>query len=228
MKILVVDSNRTSARRTQRLLSEEGYETRACGRADDALHEAESSRYGLVLIDGALPNVDGLKVCRTLRNSGSNLPIMMLSARAELRDRVSALHAGVDDFLGKPFATDELLARIAALLRRAAERDLLTIGDLRIDPLQRKAQLQGGYSLRLSKREFSVLLYLAQNADQVVTRSKLMMKVWATQLETQAHLVEVVIHRLREKLIERAWMIETVRGRGYRLRSEREAVKTQI
>lgn len=219
MKILVVEDDRKLARFLQRMLSEEGYTTDVCANGADALVQVRTGVYDLVVLDWMIPGMDGLQVCRELRRSGSNVPILMLTARGELGERVMALKTGVDDYLVKPFEIDEVLARVAALLRRSVGQHVLKVGSLEIDRVERAAKL-AGKPLELSTREFNLLVYLAANANQVVTRSKLMTEVWATQLDSQSHLIDVGINRLRDKLADEAWMIETVRGRGYMLRSD--------
>jgi two-component system OmpR family response regulator len=220
MKVLVVEDDRKLARFLQRMLTEEGYTTDLCSNGADALVQVRSGIYDLVLLDWMIPGMDGLQVCRELRRSGSNVPILMLTARSELGERVMALKTGVDDYVVKPFEIDEVLARVAALLRRSMGQHVLRIGDLEIDRVDRTAKLAGNV-MELSTREFDLLAFLAANADQVVTRSKLMTEVWSTQLDSQSHLIDVGINRLRDKLGAHAWMIETVRGRGYLLRPER-------
>jgi DNA-binding response OmpR family regulator len=220
MKILVVEDDRKLARFLQRLLGEEGYTSDVCSSGDDALAQSRTGLYDLMLLDWMIHGMDGLAVCRELRRSGSTIPILMLTARGELGERVMALKTGVDDYLVKPFEVEELLARVSALLRRSMGQHLLRVGELEIDRTERKVQL-GGRALPLSTREFNLLVQLAASANQVVARSTLMTQVWSTQLDSQSHLVEVGINRLRHKLGEHAWMIETVRGRGYMLRSGR-------
>jgi two-component system OmpR family response regulator len=220
MKVLVVEDDRKLARFLQRLLGEEGYTTDVCSSGEDALKQSRSGLYDLVLLDWMIYGMDGLEVCRELRRSGSTIPILMLTARGELGERVMALKNGVDDYVVKPFEVDELLARVSALLRRSQGQHLLCVGELEIDRTERKLRV-AGKALQLSTREFDLLVHLATSANQVVARSRLMMQVWSTQLESQSHLVEVGVNRLRQKLGGHAWMIETVRGRGYMLRSER-------
>jgi DNA-binding response OmpR family regulator len=220
MKILVVEDDRKLARFLKRMLSEEGYTTDVCSNGPDALVQAQAGIYDLVVLDWMIPGMDGLQVCRELRRSGSNLPILMLTARGELGERVLALKTGVDDYVVKPFEIDEMLARVAALLRRSRGQHIIKVGDLEINRIEREAKLAGN-ALELSTREFDLLAYLAANANQIVTRTKLMADVWSTQLDSQSHLIDVGINRLRDKLGEHAWMIETVRGRGYVLRPDR-------
>jgi DNA-binding response OmpR family regulator len=144
----------------------------------------------------------------------------MLTSRAELSERVIALDAGVDDYVVKPFEIEELVARIRALLRRIAGIGRIRVGALELDPTKRTVTM-GSTPLELTSREQALLAHLARRADQVVTRSELLAHVWSTQFDPGSNLVEVHVSRLREKLGRAAWMIETVRGSGYRLRSSR-------
>lgn len=218
MKILIVEDDGKVARLLQRVLSEEGYATDICSSGDDALVQGRSGLYDLILLDWMLGGADGLHVCRELRSAGLSVPMMMLTARGEVAERVTALNSGVDDYLVKPFEIDELLARVAALLRRASRQHLVSVGRLELDRAAHKAKL-AGRTLDLSTKEFDLLAHLAAHVDQLVTRSSLLFEVWGVQLNPQSNLIDVHISRLRDKLEGHAWMIETVRGRGYRLRS---------
>jgi DNA-binding response OmpR family regulator len=217
MKILVVEDDRKLGQFIQRVLSEEGYVADLSSSGADALTQARSGIYKLMVLDWMIPESDGLEVCRQLRKSGCDVPIIMLTARGDVSERVLALDAGADDYLVKPFEIEELVARIKALLRRASGPLRLILGAIEIDRGQRRV-LAGGATIDLTTREFNLLLHLAHRAGQVVTRSELLNEVWSTQFDTETNVVEVHISRLREKLGDEAWMIETVRGRGYRLR----------
>jgi DNA-binding response OmpR family regulator len=146
----------------------------------------------------------------------------MLTARGEVRERVLGLEAGADDYMGKPFEVDEFVARVRALLRRASGFALLRCGDLQIDPVARQAKLSG-VALSLTSRECALLLHLMHRSDRTVKRSELLAHVWGMHFDPGSNLVEVHVSRLRDKLGDRAWMIETVRGVGYRLRGQRAA-----
>jgi DNA-binding response OmpR family regulator len=221
MKILVVEDDRKLARFLQRVLSEEGYTADLCSSGSDALEQARSGLYKLVVLDWMIPDNDGLEVCRQLRRLGCDVPIVMLTARGELSERVMALDAGADDYLVKPFEIDELLARIKAVLRRASGPLRLKFGGIEIDREQRRVLLNGA-PVELTTREFNLLLHLAHKAGLVVTRTELLTEVWSTQFDTESNVVEVHVSRLREKLGDHSGMIETVRGRGYRLRVQHE------
>jgi DNA-binding response OmpR family regulator len=220
VKILIVEDDRKLARFVQRVLSEEGYAADLCSSGPDALVQARSGIYNLVLLDWMIPDLDGLEVCRQLRRSGCTVPILMVTARGELSERVLGLDSGADDYLVKPFEVEELMARVHALLRRAVGHPRLTFGGLEIDRDLRQARLEGRV-IELTAREFSLLLHLAHHCDQVVTRTELLTQVWSTQFDPESNVVEVHVSRLRDKLGENAWMIDTVRGRGYRLRTHK-------
>lgn len=220
VKLLVIEDDLKLARLLTRVLQEEGYVVDGCAKGEAGLRQAASGLYDLVVLDWMLPDVDGLSLCRRLRERGASLPILMLTSRAELSERVIALDAGVDDYVVKPFEIEELVARIRALLRRIAGLGRIRVGALEMDPSKRTVTLASA-PLELTAREQALLAHLARRADQVVTRSELLAHVWSTQFDPGSNLVEVHVSRLREKLGRAAWMIETVRGSGYRLRSSR-------
>jgi DNA-binding response OmpR family regulator len=219
MKVLIVEDDEKIARFIARVLAEEDFITDLCVSGVEAVRQAQTVAYDVILLDWMLPEMDGLAVCRELRRLGSVTPIIMLTARGELHERVLGLEGGADDFLVKPFEIDELLARIHAILRRTHGFGRMQCGPLEIDRLQRRVVL-AGKPLELTAREFTLLVFLARQADQVVARSELLAQVWSTQFETGSNLVDVHISRLRDKLGAHAWMIDTVRGKGYRLRHQ--------
>ena len=219
MKVLIVEDDEKVARFIARVLGEEGFITDLCVSGADAVRQANAVVYDVVLLDWMLPDLDGLAVCRELRRGGTVTPIIMLTARGEVRERVLGLEAGADDYVVKPFEIDELLARIQAVLRRTHGFGRMQLGALEIDRLQRRVIL-GGRTPDLTAREYMLLLCLAHQADRVVARSELLSQVWATQFDPGSNLVDVHISRLRDKLGEHAWMIDTVRGKGYRLRQD--------
>jgi len=220
VKLLVIEDDLKLARLLTRVLQEEGYVVDGCSKGEPGLRQASSGLYDLVVLDWMLPDLDGLSLCRRLRELGASLPILMLTSRAELSERVMALDAGVDDYVVKPFEIEELVARIRALLRRIAGLGRTRVGALELDPQRHRVTL-GAAPLELTAREQALLAHLARRADQVVTRSELLAHVWSTQFDPGSNLVEVHVSRLREKLGRAAWMIETIRGSGYRLRSNR-------
>ena len=222
MKVLLVEDDLKLARFLRRLLSEEGYTVDLCTSGDACLAQAGSGLYSLVLLDWMLPDLDGLSVCRELRRQGLLTPILMLTARGDLKERVLGLKTGADDYLVKPFELDELLARMFALIRRTAEFGRLRIGDLELDRTRPSAQVKGK-TVELTGREHAFLLYLAHQAGKAVPRSELLLHIWELRVDPGSNLVDVLVSRLRDKLGEHAWMIDTVRGLGYCLRAERAA-----
>lgn len=219
MKLLVVEDDTKVARFLTRLLSEEGYTADSVARGEDAVRQASTGLYALVVLDWMLPDLDGLSVVRELRRRGVRVPVLMLTARGEVSEKVLALDAGADDFVVKPFELEELLARVRALLRRSANAGRAEAGPIRIDFEQRRATVQGA-PLDLTAKEYAVLLHLVHRAERVVSRSELLAQVWGSQFDPGSNLVDVHVSRLREKLGDFAWMIETHRGVGYRLRLE--------
>jgi DNA-binding response OmpR family regulator len=222
MKVLVLEDDQRQARFLARVLSEEGLAVDLCARGPDALAQAEGSLYDLIVLDWMVPETDGLTVCREIRRAGAIAPILILTARGEIRERVLGLEAGADDYMVKPFEVDEFVARVRALLRRASGFAALRCGDVELDRVTRQAKL-AGIALTLTNREYTLLLHLLHHADRIVKRSDLLAHVWDMHFDPGSNLVEVHVSRLRDKLGDRAWMIETVRGVGYRLRGQRAA-----
>jgi DNA-binding response OmpR family regulator len=222
VKVLVVEDDSKVARFLIRVLTEEGYTVDTCSDGATALYQASQCGYQVIVLDWMLPELDGLEVCRALRRTGSPACILMLTARGEVRERVLGLEAGADDYLVKPFEVEELVARVRALWRRSNGFASLTFGPLEIDKTARRVVLDG-QPVSLTPREFTLLLCLVHRMDRVVTRSELLSQVWKINFETGSNLVEVHISRIREKLGQHAWMIDTVRGSGYRLRARRGA-----
>ncbi|MDC0673466.1 response regulator transcription factor [Nannocystis radixulma] len=219
MKALIVEDDVKVALFISRVLSEEGWVTDQCTHGLDAVRQARSVEYDIILLDWMLPDIDGLAVCRELRRAGSVAPIIMLTARGEVSERVLGLEAGADDYMVKPFEIDELLARIGALLRRTQGFGRLVVGVLEIDRLRRVVTLESK-PVDLTGREYALLLCLASQEGRVVARSELLAQVWATHFDPGSNLIDVQISRLRDKLGDHAWMIDTVRGKGYRLRRD--------
>jgi DNA-binding response OmpR family regulator len=220
--VLVLEDDPKVARFLERVLSEEGFAVDMCGRGVDAIAQAEGGLYDLIVLDWMVPETDGLSVCREVRRGGIGAPILMLTARGEVRERVLGLEAGADDYLVKPFEVDELVARVRALLRRTRGHATLACGDIEIDATARRAKIADA-TLDLTNREYALLLHLLHRADRVVKRSDLLAHVFGLQFDPGSNIVEVHVSRLRDKLGDRAWMIETVRGVGYRLRRQRAA-----
>jgi two-component system OmpR family response regulator len=216
MKMLVVEDNKRLGRFLKRALEEEGYVADLVVDGAGALEQAESIAYDVIVLDWMLPDVDGLTVCKTLRTRGNSAPVIMLTARGEVSERILGLDAGADDYIVKPFDLGEFLARVRAQTRRETGGQVLVVGPLAIDRLNRRATLSGE-PLGLTPREFSILAYLARSAGRVVPRTELLSKVWETTFDPGSNVVEAHVKNLRDKLATNGKMIETVRGAGYRL-----------
>ncbi len=218
MKILLVEDDKKLAHFLTRALEEEGHVVDACRSGSDAIEQASSIPYDVVVLDWMLPEKDGLSVCRELRRRGNVVRILMLTARAEVGERVAALDAGADDYVQKPFHLDELLARIRAVSRRASTlpMEVLRIGPIAVSLHERVAHVDG-VRLELTAREFALLVLLVRNAGRIVTRSEMLSQVWQTHRDPGSNVIEVHIRNLREKLGAAAAQLETVRGQGYRL-----------
>jgi two-component system OmpR family response regulator len=223
MRLLLVEDDEKLARAVARGLRHEGYAVDVSGNGDAALLQAAVWDYDAIVLDVMLPQRDGLAVCAALRERGCWAPVLMVTARDQVPDRVRGLDVGADDYLGKPFAFDELLARLRALLRRApAERPArLEVGDLVVDPGTRELT-RAGTPVELTAREFAVLEYLARYADEAVTRTRLLEHVWDENYVGSTNVVDVYVGYLRKKL-ERPFdrpLIRTLRGVGWTLRGE--------
>ena len=207
----------------RRGLLEEGHAVDVASTGNDALWMAQAIEYDAVVLDVMLPGLDGLEVCRRLRSSGVWSPVLMLTARDAVEDRVAGLDAGADDYLPKPFSFSELLARLRALVRRgAAERPaVLEVDDLRLDPATRQAW-RGDVEVHLSAKEFELLETFMRRAGQVLTRYQLLEHAWDYAYESRSNVVDVYVRYLRDK-IDRPFgrdSLETIRGVGYRLRRD--------
>jgi two-component system, OmpR family, response regulator len=223
MRALVVEDESKLAALIRRGLVEEGYAADVAGTGEDALWMAAATAYDAIVLDVMLPGRSGIEVCRSLRESGIWAPILMLTARDGLEDRVSGLDSGADDYLCKPFSFAELLARLRALTRRGAvERPaVLEVGPLRLDPAARRVW-RGDVEIRLSAKEFALLETFMRRPGDVLTRFDLLEHAWDLAYESRSNVVDVYIRYLRAKL-DRPFgvdSIETVRGVGYRLRAD--------
>jgi two-component system, OmpR family, response regulator len=223
MRVLIVEDEAKLAKLLERGLREEGYAADIAARGEDALWMAGAASYDVLVLDVMLPGIDGFEVCRRLRHDGVWVPVLMLTARDDLDDRVTGLDAGADDYLAKPFAFDELLARLRALTRRSAvERPVvLEVGELRLDPAAHRAW-RGDVEIQLSAKEFALLELFMRRPGAVLTRHQLLDAAWDMAFESRSNIVDVYIRYLREK-IDRPFArdsLETVRGVGYRLRSD--------
>jgi two-component system OmpR family response regulator len=220
MKILVVEDELKMASLIRRGLAEEGYAADIASTGEDALWMAEAHPYDAIVLDVMLPGLSGFETCRRLRIAGIWAPVVMLTARDAVEDRVNGLDAGADDYLTKPFSFAELLARLRAIARRGGvERPTaLEVGDLRLDPATRKAW-RGDREIELSPKEFALLETFMRRPGQVLTRLQLLEHAWDFAYENRSNVVDVYVRYLREK-IDRPFgtsSIETVRGVGYRL-----------
>jgi DNA-binding response OmpR family regulator len=218
MRILLVEDDEDVARFIRRGLAEGAYAVDVVTTGAAALEQAAMAPYDAIVLDLMIPAPDGMEVCRALRAAGAEVPILMLTARGGVEQRIAGLDAGADDYLAKPFAFGELLARLRALLRRprAALAPLLRVGGLEIDT-RSHAVRAGGEALALTTKEYGVLEYLARNSGRIVTREELAEHVWNEEFDPFTNLIEVYINRLRRHL-ERAAaakLIHTVRGAGY-------------
>ena len=224
MRILVVEDDPKISSFVAKGLRESGFAVDTAFDGEEGLMLARASKPDVVVVDVMLPKLDGLNLVRRLRQDGLQLPVLILSARANVDDRVKGLQAGGDDYLTKPFAFSELLARVQALLRRAsnaAEPTRLNVGELSMDLLTREV-IREGTRIELQAREFSLLEYLMRNAGRAVTKTLILEHVWDYNFDPQTNVVDVLVHRLRAKVDKGfgAKMIHTIRGVGYVLRAD--------
>ena len=222
MRVLVVEDEVKMAGLLKRGLEREGYAVDVAGDGDGALGRARDTTYDAIVLDAMIPPPDGFAVCRRLRQEGQWAPVLMLTAKDSVSDRVAGLDAGADDYLTKPFAFIELFARLRAITRRElGERPVrIEVGDLALDPVAREV-FRGDVRVNLSAKEFSLLEQLMRHAGQVLSRSAILEHVWDFAYEGTSNVVDVYIRYLREK-VDRPFgvnTIETVRGAGYRLRA---------
>jgi len=221
MRVLVVEDSRRLAGIVKRGLLEEGYAVDNAYDGEEAEYMAESTPFDVVILDIMLPKKDGLAVCRDLRAKAVNTPILMLTAKDGVEDKVIGLDSGADDYLVKPFAFSELLARIRALLRREVlpKTQKLQIGELLLHPLSREVW-KNGAALELTAKEYAILEYFMRRPNAVVTRTMLGESVWDYEFDGLSNVIDVYVRRIRQKIDEdgRPSLIQTVRGAGYRLR----------
>lgn len=223
MHILIIEDERKLASVIQRVLSEEHHTAEIALDGPTGLALALANRYDVIILDVMLPGLDGMQVCRELRTARVATPILMLTARGEVEDRVEGLNAGADDYLVKPFAMAELLARVAALGRRVRGGDpasVLQVGDLTLD-VQRHEARRGDRIIDLTAKEFALLELLMRHPGQVLSRAQILDNVWRYDAENVSNVVDIYIHYLRDK-IDRGFahpLIKTVRGFGYRIQA---------
>ena len=223
MRILVIEDDKKIASFLTKGLKQSGFAVDQAGNGEDGLHLALTTPYDVAVIDIMLPKLDGLSVVQSLRNQKINVPVLILSAKASVDDRIKGLQSGGDDYLVKPFAFSELLARVQALIRRsthATDPTTLTVGDLRMNLVTREVA-RASHKLDLQTREFSLLEYLMRNAGKVVSKALILEHVWDYSFDPQTNVVDVVVCRLRNK-VDRDFekkMIHTIRGVGYALKT---------
>lgn len=224
MKILVVDDDQAVRESLRRSLSFNSYDVELAGDGVEAIDQIDSNRPDAIILDVMMPRRDGLEVCRILRSRGDDIPVLMLTARDAVSERVAGLDAGADDYLQKPFALEELLARLRALLRRTGtgadeENETLTFEDLTMDVGTREVR-RGERQIQLTRTEFSLLELLMHNPRRVLTRSLILEEVWGYDFPTSGNALEVYIGYLRRKTEGEgeSRLIHTVRGVGYVLR----------
>ncbi len=226
MRVLVIEDDRKAARVLSKGLHEEGFVVDVAATGEEGEEQAMVNEYDAIVLDWLLPGKDGIAVCRALRAQGVSTPILMLTARDSLADRVSGLGTGADDYLTKPFAFAELLARIRALLRRsrAVRPAVLKVADLTLDPATRRV-MRGGVPVALTSKEYAILEMLMQSAGEIVSRTRLVERVWDEASEVIDNLVDAHVSHLRKK-IDRGGtgpLLHTVRGFGYRLGPREDA-----
>lgn len=223
MRILVVEDDEQIADFVQQGLTEAGYAVDHTPDGEEGFRYALNQPYDAAVVDLMLPGRDGLDLIESLRQRGVDVPVLILSAKRSVDDRVRGLQTGGDDYLTKPFAFAELLARLRVLLRRTSGADsptTLTVGPLRMDLVERTVE-RAGTEIDLQPREFSLLEYLMRNPDQVVSKTLILEHVWGFDFTPQTNVVEVLVHRLRGKIDEgfEPALLQTVRGSGYVLRT---------
>ena len=221
MRILVVEDEKRIASFIKRGLTEQSYTVDVAPDGEQGLFYAETNEYDCIVLDLMLPGVDGLSVCRQIRAQGNDVPILMLTAKADVKDKVRGLDAGADDYLAKPFAFEEFLARVRVLLRRksGSSVSVLRVGDLELDQRTRRV-VRAGREIELTNREFALLEYLMRNASTVVTRTMISEHVWQDDYDTFSNVISVYVNYLRAK-IDKGFdrpLIHSVRGVGYTIK----------
>ncbi|WP_040546728.1 response regulator transcription factor [Pedosphaera parvula] len=220
MRILVVEDDAKIASFVVNGLKQSGFAVDRCADGEEGHTFAATTKYDAAVVDVMLPKLDGLSLVQRLRKEGIRIPVIFLSAKASVDDRVKGLQAGGDDYLTKPFAFSELHARIQALIRRASnatEPTRLTVGDLGLDLLTREVT-RGGEKIELQSREFALLEYLMRNTGRAVTKTMILEHIWDYSFDPQTNVVDVLVFRLRNKIDKDKKMLHTIRGVGYVLK----------
>lgn len=225
MRLLIIEDERPLANVLKKGFEEHAFTVDLAFDGEDGLFLAENYAYDALILDIGLPEIDGLSLLRTLRRKGSDTPVLMLTARRELKDKVAGLEMGADDYIPKPFDFPELLARVRSAIRRSKGKPspIITVGDLSIDSNARLVR-RGERTIALSAKEYNFLEYLAMNRNRVVSRSELIEHMYDTEYDFDSNIVDVYVSYLRNK-IDKGWdkkLIHTVRGAGYVLTEERE------
>ena len=229
VRVLLVEDEPKMADVIARGLRRDGTAVDRAASGEEGLALAATAAYDAIVLDILLPGIDGFETCRRLRTRGDQTPILMLTARDSVPDRVHGLNAGADDYLVKPFAFVELRARLAALVRRggATQPAVLAVGDLRLDPAARRVW-RGAHEIELTQKQYSLLETFMRHPGQVLTREQLLAHSWERDFESHSNVVDVYVNQLRDRLDRPfgARSLETVRGVGYRLRAEPRAEET--
>ena len=223
MRVLLVEDNDELVSLLVKGLARSGFSADAVANAGDAAHSLAAMRYAAIVLDLGLPDEDGLSLLRSIRGRGDSTPVLVLTARDGVSDRVNGLRAGADDYLVKPFDVDELVARVRALLRRSTLRDeelLLRVGTLHLDTVSRDVS-RDGTVISLTQKEYALLEYLMRHAGRAVTREQIAEHVWKTEFDPSTNIVDVYINYLRKKIdgTDGPQLLHTVRGTGYMLRA---------
>lgn len=225
MRILLVEDEPSAAKMLAKGLREQSFAVDVAEEGEEALYQISINDYDLVILDIMLPRKDGFEVCREMRATGSAVPVLMLTARDVVEDRIAGLDSGADDYLTKPFDFGELLARVRALLRRgeALRSETLMVADLEIDTCSKRVK-RAGRDIQLTVKEYGLLEYFARNADRVLGRAEIAEHVWDKNFDVFSNLIEVYVQRLRRKIDDghRAKLFQTRRGEGYILTSVNE------
>ncbi len=221
VKVLLAEDDRKISSFVKKGFAQEGYTVEVVSDGEDALVHARSGEYDVIILDIMLPHMDGWQVLDGLRGGGLKTPVVILSARGHLEDRVRGLNLGADDYLAKPFSFTELLARVRAVVRRSQGQPAprLLVGDVTLDPASRVVT-RAGQRVELTAREYSLLEYLMRNADRVVTRTSILEHVWGLSFDSFSNVVEVYVNYLRKKVDPEKRLIHAVRGVGYVMREE--------
>jgi len=223
MRVLVVEDEKKTAAFVRKALQSEGFAVDVCHNGEDAWSAAHTTPFDAIVLDIMLPGRDGLSLLRQLRERKNTTPVLLLSARGEVNERVEGLNSGADDYLAKPFVIAELVARVRALGRRSSDSRsaVLRVGDLSLDTISHQAQ-RGGVKIELTAREYRLLEYLMRSAGRICGRMAILEKVWDYNFDPGSNLVDVNVMRLREKIdqnFERK-LLHTVRGLGYVIKSQ--------